>query len=229
MMPRALACRRPTHLEKAFNGASPFKAAMLEGLIYSAVLLFFIFDPFASLPIFIALTKGQTDQERMRSANNAIITSAILFVVFALVGTLLLDLFSVSVDGFRIAGGIVLLLMAVEIIFGLSFSKGGEKDVAWVIIATPILTGPGVITTAILLVSKFDVVTTLLAGAFALIVTWLLLHNSVYIVRKIGNNAIDVFSRIIGLLLAAVAVEYILTGAIDYVNHHSLVLAGTFW
>jgi multiple antibiotic resistance protein len=198
--------------------------AMLEGLVYSAVLLFFIFDPFASLPVFICMTKDQSDQEKMHSANNAVIVSAILFVIFALVGTLLLDLFGVTVDGFRIAGGIVLLLMAVEIIFGLSFTKAGEKDVAWVIIATPILTGPGVITTAILLVSKYDVITVLLAGMFALMVTWLLLHNSVYIVRKIGNNAIEVFSRIIGLLLAAVAVEYIMTGALDYINHHTLML-----
>jgi multiple antibiotic resistance protein len=202
---------------------------MLEGLVYSAVLLFFIFDPFASLPVFIAMTKDQNDQEKMHSANNAVIVSAILFLIFALVGTLLLDLFGVSVDGFRIAGGIVLLLMAVEIIFGLSFTKAGDKDVAWVIIATPILTGPGVITTAILLVSKYDVVTVLLAGMFALMVTWLLLHNSVYIVRKIGNNAIEVFSRIIGLLLAAVAVEYIMTGAMDYINHHSLMMAGLFF
>ncbi len=197
---------------------------MLEGLVYAAVLLFFIFDPFASLPIFMAMTKDQTEKERMRSANNAVLVSTILFVIFALVGTLLLDLFGVTVDGFRIAGGIVLLLMAVEIIFGLSFTKAGEKDVAWVIIATPILTGPGVITTAILLVSKFDIVTTLLAGAFALIVTWLLLHNSIYIVRLVGNNAIEIFSRVIGLLLAAVAVEYIMQGALDYINNHAGVL-----
>jgi multiple antibiotic resistance protein len=197
---------------------------MLEGLVYSAVLLFFIFDPFASLPIFMAMTKDQSEKERMRSANNAVLVSTILFVIFALVGTLLLDLFGVSVDGFRIAGGIVLLLMAVEIIFGLSFTKAGEKDVAWVIVATPILTGPGVITTAILLVSKFDVVTTLLAGAFALIVTWLLLHNSIYIVRLVGNNAIEIFSRVIGLLLAAVAVEYIMQGALDYINHNPATL-----
>ncbi|MEI6796449.1 MAG: MarC family protein [Methanomassiliicoccales archaeon] len=197
---------------------------MLEGLVYAAVLLFFIFDTFASLPIFMAMTKDQTEKERMRSANNAVLVSTILFVIFALVGTLLLDLFGVTVDGFRIAGGIVLLLMAVEIIFGLSFTKAGEKDVAWVIIATPILTGPGVITTAILLVSKFDIVTTLLAGAFALIVTWLLLHNSIYIVGLVGNNAIEIFSRVIGLLLAAVAVEYIMQGALDYINNHAGVL-----
>lgn len=203
---------------------------MLEGLVYSAVLLFFIFDPFASLPIFMAMTKDQSEKERMRSANNAVLVSTILFVIFALVGTLLLDLFGVTVDGFRIAGGIVLLLMAVEIIFGLSFTKAGEKDVAWVIVATPILTGPGVITTAILLVSKFDIVTTLLAGAFALIVTWLLLHNSIYIVRVVGNNAIEIFSRVIGLLLAAVAVEYIMQGALDYIrNNSAAMIPGIFF
>jgi multiple antibiotic resistance protein len=198
----------------------------LDNLVYATALLFFIFDPFASLPIFIGMTKGFDDKEKLKSANNAIVVAAILFVIFTLIGTNLLSLFGVSVDSFRVAGGIVLILMAVEIIFGLNLTKQGDSNVAWVIIATPILTGPGVITTAILLVSSVGIITTLLAGVISLAITWALLRNAVYIVRRVGNNVIEIFSKIIGLLIAAMAVEYILRGVADWIgsNMHAVIL-----
>lgn len=196
----------------------------IDQLIYAVALLFFIFDPFASLPIFISLTKNMDDKEKARSANNAVLVSAILFVIFTLLGTSILSLFGISLDAFRIAGGLVLFLMAIEIIFSLSFSRGSEQsNVAWVIIATPILTGPGVISTAILLTASVGAFTTIIAGVIALAVTWGLLRNSIYIVRKVGNNTIEIFSKIIGLLLAALAVEFILQGVNDWIKVHPIV------
>lgn len=192
---------------------------MLEGLVVAATLLFFIFDPFASLPMFLTLTKDQSEKEKISSANRAVMVATILFVIFALIGQYVLDLFSITPDGFRIAGGIVLLMMAIEVIFGFSFSKQTDGNVAWVIVATPILTGPGVITTAILLVVRYDVITVLIAGFFALMITWILLRNSVLIVKHLGHNTIDIFSKVVGLLIAAMAVEYIMKGAIDYVHN----------
>ena len=200
---------------------SPF-----DTLIYAVALLFFIFDPFASLPIFISMTKNFDDKEKARSANRAIFVAAILFVIFTLLGTSILNLFGISIDAFRIAGGLVLMLMAIEIIFGLSFTRQGQQDVAWVIIATPILTGPGVITTSILLAATVGTVPTLLAGVIALAITWGLLRNSIYIVRKVGNNTIEIFSKIIGLLIAAMAVEYILRGAMDWIQVNGALWVG---
>ncbi len=188
-----------------------------EELIYATTLLFFIFDPFATVPMFITLTRDQTEKEQMVSANKAVLVAGILFVIFALIGTELLALFSISVDAFRIAGGIVLLLMAMEIIFSLQMSKKEETSVAWVIIATPLLSGPGVITTAILLVHLYGHFTVLIAGVISLAITWGIMRNSLLISQKVGNNAIDVFSKIIGMLLAAIAVEFIMRGSVDYV------------
>lgn len=194
-----------------------------DELIYAVALLFFIFDPFASLPIFISLTKNMDDKEKKRSALYAILVSGALFIIFTLLGTAILDLFGISLDAFRIAGGLVLLLMAIEIIFSISFSRGSEQsNVAWVIIATPVLTGPGVISTAILLTAKVGWVTTIIAGVISLAITWGLLRNSIFIVRKVGNNTIEIFSKIIGLLLAALAVEFMLQGASDWVGTHSM-------
>jgi multiple antibiotic resistance protein len=198
---------------------------MLEGLVAAATLLFFIFDPFASLPMFLSLTKDQDEAHKISSANRAVMVATILFVIFALIGQLILDLFSITPDGFRIAGGVVLLMMSIEVIFGLSFSKQTDGNVAWVIVATPILTGPGVITTAILLVGRYDIMTVLIAGFFALMITWIMLRNSFLIVRLLGHNTIDIFSKVVGLLIAAVAVEYIMSGAIDYVHSYSNEIA----
>ena len=196
----------------------------LDGLIYAATLLFFIFDPFASLPIFICMTKDLDDNQKTSSANRAVLVAGLLFLIFAVLGTNLLDVFGITLDGFRIAGGIVLLLMALEIIFSLSLTKSHDADVAWVIIATPILTGPGVITTAILLVAKYDLATTLIAGVFSLLITWILLRNAGLIIRAIGNQAIEIFSKVIGLLIAAMAVEFVMRGAIDYIHHASVII-----
>ena len=196
----------------------------LDGLVYAATLLFFIFDPFASLPIFICMTKDLDDNQKTSSANRAVLVAALLFAIFAVLGTNLLGIFSVSLDGFRIAGGIVLLLMSIEIIFSLSLTKNQDTDVAWVIIATPILTGPGVITTAILLVAKYDLMTTLIAGVFSLMITWILLRNAAAIIKITGHQAIEIFSKIIGMLLAAMAVEFIMRGAIDYIHNAGIFI-----
>ncbi len=196
----------------------------LDQLIYAVALLFFIFDPFASLPIFISLTKNMDDEEKRRSARNAVLVSGALFVIFTLLGTWILEIFGISLDAFRVAGGLILLMMAIEIIFSLSFTKGNDKDsVAWVIIATPILTGPGVISTAIILTASVGAFTTIIAGVISLAITWGLLRNSIYIVKKVGSNTIDIFSKIIGMLLAALAVEFMLQGVTDWLTNNDLL------
>ena len=196
----------------------------LDQLIYAVALLFFIFDPFASLPIFISLTKNMDDEEKKRSARNAILVSGALFIIFTLLGTWILQLFGISLDAFRVAGGLVLLLMAIEIIFSLSFTKGTEQNsVAWVIIATPILTGPGVISTAIILTASVGAFTTIIAGVISLAITWGLLRNSIYIVNRVGANAIDIFSKIIDMLLAALAVEFVLQGVTDWLISNGFI------
>jgi multiple antibiotic resistance protein len=187
-----------------------------SGLIYAATLLFFIFDPFASLPVFMALTKGYEEKNIMVYANRAVLVAGVLFVIFVVIGQPLLDLFGVSISGFRVAGGIVLLLMAMEIIFGLNLVRSSDQNVAWVIIATPILTGPGVIATAIILTQTYGAITVLFAGSFSLIFTWGLLRNAARVVRFVGNQVIDIFSKVVGLLIAAMAIEYIFRGANDW-------------
>jgi multiple antibiotic resistance protein len=192
----------------------------LDGLFYAATLLFFIFDPFASVPLFIAMTKGLDEKALVSSANRAVVVAAILFGIFVFIGQPLLDLFGITTDGFRVAGGLVLLLMAMEIIFGLNLIRASDQNVAWVIIATPILSGPGVITTSIILASELDPVTVLIAGSFSLVLTWVLMRNAHRVVRVLGTQIIDIFSKVVGLFIAAIGIEYIFGGALRWIALH---------
>ena len=199
----------------------------IDGLIYAATLLFFIFDPFASVPMFIALTKGLDDRALISSANCAVLVAALLFSIFVLIGQPLLSLSGITAEGFRVAGGLVLLLMAMEIVFGLNLIRSGDQNVAWVIIATPILSGPGVISTAIILSSQFGPLTILLAGSFSLIITWVLMRNAHRVVKILGTTIIEVFSKVVGLLIAAIGIEYILGGITAWLSTHGAGLAIT--
>jgi multiple antibiotic resistance protein len=196
----------------------------LSDLVYATTLLFFIFDPFASLPIFITLTKSFNDEDKMKSANKAVLVAGILFVIFVFIGKELLGVFGVTTPSFRMAGGIVLLLMAIEIVFGIGIMHQGEQNVAWVIVASPILTGPGVITTAIILTTNYGYITPLFAGVISLVITWGLLRNAATMVRLVGNNVIEIFSKVIGLFIAAMGIEYVMKGAIDYIVASGLLV-----
>ncbi|NYT12516.1 MAG: MarC family protein [Methanomassiliicoccales archaeon] len=194
----------------------------LQALVYAAAIFFFIFDPFATLPVFISSTKGLDEDAKVKSANKAILVSIILFVIFVLIGNNLLQIFDISISAFKLAGGIILFLLALEIIFGLQLGGQGEKNVAWVVIASPLLTGPGVMTTAIVLAGQHGYLLTILAGLPVLLFTWFLLRNASLIVRFLGDNVIDITSRIIGLLVAAMGAEFVLSGVMEYAKSNGV-------
>ncbi len=195
----------------------------LNILIPLSVSLFLILDPFASVPMFLNITKG-TDERTIRSyANKAIIVAAILLFIFILIGNNLMDIFGVTMDSFRVAGGIIFLLMAVELVFGLKLSKIDDQEGAkWAIIASPILTGPGVITTAILSTSKYGLETVVIASIIALLATWVILRESTLIMRYVGEQALGIVTKIIGLFIAAMGVESIFSGTLGWFDSHTV-------
>ena len=189
--------------------------AFLENFIASFIVLFFIMDPFASIPLFVSLTKGLKEAERSKAADSAVLVAAILALAFLFFGTAILSAFRVSLASFKIFGGIVLALLALETILGLGTGGAKKKPdvhVATVIIATPMLTGPGVITTEIILASQFGVAPVLAATLAVSGVSWLVLRGSSYVKKAVGDNALDVAIKVIGLLLGAVGVEFIRSG-----------------
>ena len=188
------------------------------GIILSlTVSLFLILDPFASLPMFINITKDLDERTMKSYANKAIVVAAILLYVFMFIGNDLMDIFGVSMDSFRVAGGIIFLMMAIELVFGLNLSKmDDEKGAKWAIIASPILTGPGVITTAILFSDQQGILTVMIAGTIALLITWVILRCSPIIMKYVGEQALGIVTKIIGLFIAAMGVESIFSGSLGW-------------
>lgn len=190
----------------------------LSVVLMLSVSLFFILDPFASIPAFISVTKDLDKKVVNSYANKAVLVAAILLFVFMFLGDDLMKIFGITIDSFRAAGGLILTLMGLDIVFSLKLtSRGAESGgAAWVIIATPILTGPGVITASILFSTQYGIPAVLAAGLIALFFTWIILRLSGAMMKKIGSQVIDVISKVIGLFIAAMGVEYMFHGAADW-------------
>ena len=128
-----------------------------------------------------------------------------------------MGLFGVTMDTFRVAGGIIFLMMAIELVFGLKLTKqDGSKGAAWAVIASPVLTGPGVITAAILFSSENGLLPAMIAGIVALLITWIILRSSTRIMRMVGEQAMGICTKIIGLFIAAMGVQSIFTGTLHW-------------
>ena len=187
--------------------------------------LLVILNPMLAVPVFISLTEAQSDGERVSNARRAALSVGIVLSVAALLGQQILDLFGISIDSFRVGGGLLILLMAVSMMHakmsGASHTeKEGEEaqdkaDVAVVPLAIPLLAGPGAISTAIIYAHRdLAWMHAVLIGEIwlAALATWLTLRSALPISRTLGTTGINIATRLMGLVLAALAVEFIVNG-----------------
>ena len=190
--------------------------ALAESVAASFITIFAIMDPFGSIPPFLALTSRLSGSEAKAVADKAVLIAGILAVVFAVAGAPIMEALSITVSDFRIAGGIVLVLLGLETTLGFSFSKGEGKgsglDSAAVLIATPLLTGPGLMTSLVILGGEHGLLPVGIALLAALIVSWLMLRNADKVRVAAGEKVIMVFSKVMGLFLMAVGVSFIRAG-----------------
>ncbi len=188
----------------------------LQPLLEAIIALFIITDPFSSIPAFLSLTAKMTNQERTNAAMTASLVAGGVLVGFTLLGPALLSILGIGIRSFQIAGGILLLLMGVQFSLGLHFEREETKkkkmEAAVVLIGVPLICGPGAMTTALLLSGSYGVPTVLLAAISATVIAYFTLKLANPIHSIIGPRGLDIASRLIGILLAAIAVEFILAG-----------------
>ncbi|MCX6454054.1 MAG: MarC family protein [Actinobacteria bacterium] len=183
--------------------------------IQAFVTLFVIMDPPGATPIFLALVKDQPANKRIRMAWQGAAVSLIVIVTFAIFGKFILDYLHISVEALQGAGGLLLLLISLELLTGKDSSGDKTKDVnvALVPLGTPLLAGPGAIVTTIVFVQHAYTVEMKLALAAAIVAVHiaigLTLMFSTKLVGLIKESGITLIARIAGLLLAAIAVEMI--------------------
>jgi multiple antibiotic resistance protein len=186
--------------------------------------LFVIMDPFVSIPVLLGISKDEPPEVMRKSADQAVAVAGGLILVFIFAGTIILDSLDITIDALKVGGGIILMLLGLELVLGFSWSKEGEhKDVhaAAIIIGTPLITGPGVLTTTIVYVTDYGYVVTLLAAGLSVLVTWVILRQSYRINKVVGPQVISVISKIMGMLLVAMSIQFIVSG-LDVMLHLGL-------
>lgn len=188
--------------------------SILPSLIKSFISLFIVVDPFGNIPIFIGLTEKMSREKRKKIFNTATITGFILLLAFALTGREILNIFGITLESFMIAGGILLLIIAIRL---LVVGEWEERDlspesIGAVPIAVPLLAGPGAITTTIINLQSFGILVTILSVILVFIIVWLTLRFMEPIYRVLGRNGSVVIARVMALLIAAIAVQYIIEG-----------------
>lgn len=192
--------------------------------IQAFVTLFVIMDPPGATPIFLALVKNEPSRKRILMAWQGATVSLIVIVAFAIFGKFLLDYLHISVEALQGAGGLLLLLIALELLTGRDSSSDNSKDVnvALVPLGTPLLAGPGAIVTTIVFVQNAETTSMKFALAAAIVAVHLAigltLMFSTKIVSVIKESGVTLLARIAGLLLAAIAVEMIVQAVKGFFN-----------
>jgi len=176
--------------------------------------IFVAMDAIGNLPILYVLTKKLSVKERNKNVDKALFVATILLSVFLLFGTGILSYFNINFSSFRVAGGIVLLIIGLRIVLGLRLmeEKAKKYELSAVPLATPLIVGPAVITVTILLVNESGFLITLIAAAANLIASWIILRQTELLFKVLGRQGSEVIARIMGLILTALAVEFIKIG-----------------
>ena len=207
-------------------------------ILRTFITFFTVIDPLGLVPVTLVILRHHNREQRKQTITKAVVISALVITVFALVGKIIIQSLGIGLYAFNIAGGVLLFLIALEMLFGRTpetrESAQDEKeavskpDVSVFPLAIPMIAGPGTLATTILFADSaagniFNIAAVILAIIFCLFVAWLVMDKSGVIMKLIGRTGISVFSRILGILLAALAVQFILNGIQTYLKLNGIM------
>jgi multiple antibiotic resistance protein len=188
--------------------------------------LFVVIDPIGLAPIFVAMTSGMSQRQRLAIATRACVVAAVILLVFGLAGQAILDFIGISLAAFRISGGILLFITALDMLFERRSARREEQsegapeddDPSIFPIAMPLIAGPGAMATMILLATSEDwIVVTGVMGVmvFVVLLVFALFLLAAPIERLLGATGVKVITRLMGMLLAALSVQFVVDGMRD--------------
>ena len=201
---------------------------MLEFVLNTFIVLFIVIDPVGLAPIFAAMTHGGGPDYQRRMAIKGVVLGTLIIIVFSLSGRFLFHALGISLDAFRIAGGVLLFLLSMDMIFarqsGIRSTTTSEleeaehrQDISVFPLAIPLIAGPGAFTTMLLMLgdAQGDWGQTTIIFAVLLTIlglTLMALLSTARIMSLIGQTGTNVISRVLGIILASLAVQYIIDG-----------------
>ena len=202
---------------------------LLSFSLLSLSAVFFVVDPMGAVPVFVAMTQGDSEEKRRRMARRASLTAFVILTVFAVAGTVIFRLLGVTLGAFKVAGGILLLLTSIDMLRAQQVrtriipeeeQEGAEKDdVAIFPLAIPLLAGPGAIATVTALMGRAGrvlfAVPVILSIAVTCAASYAMLRAAGRISLFLGVTGLNVMNRVIGLIIGALAVQFVFDGLRD--------------
>ncbi|MGH9977852.1 MAG: MarC family protein [Nitrososphaeraceae archaeon] len=210
----------------------------VQDLLTSTIALFVVMDPVGVIPLYVSLTRNMSNNERKVVTSNAVITTGILLLVFAIAGTTILSIFGVTISSFMIAGGILLFIVAIELLTRGEWTFGNPRTIAnigkkspdnanyltpdtesvpggesgVVPLAFPLLAGPGAITSVMISYQSNGLLISILSIAIVIGLTFMILRIAGSINRLLGQRGSMIVTRVFAVIIAAIAVQYIIQG-----------------
>jgi multiple antibiotic resistance protein len=202
---------------------------MLEVFIQAFVLYFVVIDPIGNTPLFMSITQNQSGKDKIRTAVEGIVIATVVLILFSIIGQFILSYLNISLESFRIAGGIILFLIALEMLFNKRQERKerildlNKDKISIFPLAIPILAGPAAITSVIVIATKYQSdfklhLISILGLIGVMIITLLLFILLAKSDKFINRNITNIISRVIAIILAALSIQYIVDGLLILFN-----------
>ena len=191
----------------------------LEIFFLSFIPLFVAIDIVGTVPIFLGYTQDISEQQKKKLIWEAVLTAFIVANIFLIGGKLVLNFLGITIDDFRIAGGIVLLILSInDIITSSDNRRDPGTDIGVVPLGIPLIMGPAALTTILILIDNFGYLPTILSMILNFIIVGFVLLNAGWLIKLIGKGGSRAFAKIASLLLAAIAVMMIRVGTLNILS-----------
>lgn len=189
---------------------------IFQPLLLSFIPIFVAVDAIGNVPIFVSMIEGVKGQNRRRIIRDAVTTATTMSIIFMIAGKYILRLLGITISDFQVAGGAFLFIIAVRLLFPGAEKKynllGGDRDIGVFPLGTPLITGPAVLTTTLMMVDKYNILITLVSVILNMFIVWFSLVKAETIMNAIGPSGTRAFSKIMYILLGAIGVMMIRHG-----------------
>jgi multiple antibiotic resistance protein len=195
----------------------------LEPYLMAFIALFVAVDAIGNIPIFISFSQGTTKKQRDKMVRDSVTTATLLAIIFMLVGKWILRFIGVTIPDFQIAGGLLLFFISIRLLLPSSSKEGltgdsHERDLGVFPLGTPLITGPAVLTTTLILVDSYGLAATFTALLLNMAIVWLTLVKADHFLQWLGRGGLRAISKIMYILLVAIGVMMIRRGVISIIN-----------
>lgn len=191
----------------------------LEKLLLSFIPLFVAIDIIGTVPIYLGLTEDLPEKEKKKLLFEAILAAFVIALVFLVGGKIILRFIGITIDDFRIAGGIILLILSIsDILFTSEERKKSSNKIGIVPLGIPLIIGPAALTTILILLDQYGFIHTVISMVVNFTIVWFVMYYAQIVIKLIGDGGTKAFAKIASLFLAAIAIMMIRVGISNVVK-----------